>query len=431
MKNITSNNEGFNDEVNKFMQRIEEIKKRFSPLSLEELTEILGLTIKKDDVNKVITFLCCLSAYTENSQLNLSFNAPSSSGKSYIPLEISTLFPQEDVKEIGYCTAQAFYHDVGNYDKNTKVYTIDLERKIIIFVDQPSPEVIKRLRPILSHDKKEIHAKITDKSDKFGLRTKNIMVRGFSAVIFCSAGLTIDEQEATRFMLLSPETSEEKIKNGIKEAIKKESDSGAYHNALKNDAKRLLLAERIKVIKEARVMEIKIHDSKKIEELFLSQNSTLKPRHQRDIKRLLSIIKSLALLNLWHREIEGSGVVLTSDEDVEVGFKLWNEISFSQDLNLPPYVHNIYKEVILPACTGGKKLNRKELLQKYSKVYGRPLEAWKLNKEILPMLENAGLISQEPNPEDKRSMLISPINPTDESTISESDGDNETIETQG
>ena len=51
---------------------------KFQPLAAEELVEILGLTIKKDVVNKVTTFLCQLSAYTESAQFNISYNAPSS-----------------------------------------------------------------------------------------------------------------------------------------------------------------------------------------------------------------------------------------------------------------------------------------------------------------------------------------------------------------
>ena len=92
----------------------------FQPMSLEELLEILGLTIKQDRVNKLITFLCQLSSYTENAQFNISFNAPSSTGKSYIPLEIASLFPREDVKIIGYCSPTAFFHDVSIYDKEQK-----------------------------------------------------------------------------------------------------------------------------------------------------------------------------------------------------------------------------------------------------------------------------------------------------------------------
>jgi len=53
---------------------------KFRPLSSQELPEILGLTIKRDEHNKLTAFLCELSAYTEDSQFNISCNAPSSTG---------------------------------------------------------------------------------------------------------------------------------------------------------------------------------------------------------------------------------------------------------------------------------------------------------------------------------------------------------------
>lgn len=157
---------------------------QFKPLSSQELIKILGLTIKKDEENKLITFLCQLSAYTESSQFNISFNAPSSTGKSYIPTEIARLFPEEDVIEIGYCSPTAFFHDVGEYQKEKKGYLVDLSRKILVFLDQPHTQLLERLRPLLSHDRKEITLKITDKTQKFGLKTKNVLLRGYPSVIF-------------------------------------------------------------------------------------------------------------------------------------------------------------------------------------------------------------------------------------------------------
>ncbi len=116
---------------------------------------------------------------------------------------------------LGYCSPTSFFHDAAGYDKEKNIYIIDLSRKILIFLDQPHNQLLERLRPILSHDKKEIRLKITDKSQKSGLRTKNLIIKGYPSVIFCSAGLNIDEQEGTRFILLSPETSQEKIRDAI------------------------------------------------------------------------------------------------------------------------------------------------------------------------------------------------------------------------
>jgi hypothetical protein len=400
----------------------EHLKEIYPPLSIEELSEILGLTIKKDEVNKLITFFCELSAYSPDSQFNISFNAPSSTGKSYLPIEIGSLFPKGDIIKVGYCSPTAFFHDKGRFIKELEGYYVDLECKVLIFLDQPHTLLLQHLRPLLSHDEKEIKIKITDKSQKFGLKTKNVIIRGFPAVVFCSAGLKIDEQEATRFLLLSPEINQEKIREGILEALKKEADFESYLAQLNNNPKRQLLIERIKAIKEEKIREIKIHDTEKIKEIFFSNHKILQPRHQRDIKRLISLIKSLALLNLWHRQTEDIGVILTSDEDIKEGFRLWKEISFSQELNLPPYTYKIFQEIIIPLYQEKQAgLSRKEIMQGYLRTYNRPIAEWQLRREIIPMLEMAGLITQEQDPDDKRNKLIIPIYPTIESTISNSE----------
>ena len=380
----------------------------FKPITCDDLIKILGLTIKRDETNKVITFLAQLSAYTENSQINISFNAPSSTGKSFIPLEIVSLFPEEDVIKLGNCSPTAFYHEQGEYDKATNTIKVDLSRKILIFLDQPSTQLLERLRSLLSHDEKVIMAKITDKNQKGGNRTKTVAIKGFPAVIFCSAGLRLDEQEATRFLLLSPEISYEKIREAIYEKIKKEADSKNYKDITERDPNRKLLKERILAIKEANIKEIKLGNPELVKELFLKNIKQPKPRHQRDIARVISLIKVLALLNLWFREKDRE-VIIANDTDIKEAFRLWETISESQELNLPPYVLNLYKDVILKAYEAVKRgLSRQEIMKKHFEVYGRFLPDWQLRQWIIPMLETSGLITQEADSFDKRKILISP-----------------------
>jgi hypothetical protein len=392
---------------------------KFKPIKLDELSDILGLTIKKDEENKIVAFLCQLSAYTESAQFNVSFNAPSSTGKSYIPTEIARMFPEKDVLELAQCSPTAFFHDFGEWDDKRKVSIVDLSRKIIIFLDQPHNDLLARLRPVLSHDKKEIMSKITDKSQKFGLRTKNILIRGYPAVIFCTAGLKIDEQEGTRFILLSPETSQEKLREGITEKIRKEIDPEAYRIWLESNPERKLLKERIKAIGRAKIRDVKISSQEELERIFLKEKNMLKPRHQRDIGRLINIIKIFALFNLWFREREGD-VIIASDEDIQDGVNLWKKIAESQEYNLPPFIYNLYQEIILTAweekngnsLTGIKQgLSRQEIVKKHYEIYARPLAIWLLRQQILPMLESAGLISQEKDPMDARKYLVYPTQP--------------------
>jgi hypothetical protein len=135
----------------------------------EELIKILGSTVKHDDTNKFLTLVNLVCNYTDEEQSNIGFLAASSTGKSYLPIEVSTgYFPKEDVILIGYCSPTAFFHEYGTLlpdpedkqdvepEKRRKIRYINLHQKIIIFLDQPHAKLLEHLRPILSHDQKQM-----------------------------------------------------------------------------------------------------------------------------------------------------------------------------------------------------------------------------------------------------------------------------------
>jgi len=380
----------------------EEAKK---PLTVENLLDILGITVKRDNINKTITFLCMLSAYTKNSQFNISFRAPSSTGKSYIPIELADLF--EDVVMIAYSSPTAFYHDTGNWDDEKQAIVIDLERKILIFLDQPHDELLRRLRPLLSHDQKELLYKVTDKRETKGLRTKNVIIRGFPSVIFCTGSLKVDEQEATRNFILSPETTQEKIRESLLLKAMRKGNPLAFEEFLESKPERELLKKRISEIRRTEIRDVIIQNLEKVTERFFEKYTKLKPRHTRDIERLISLIQNLALLNLWCRTRDAENNLYVSDEDIETAFGLFDQIAESQELGIAPYIYILFKDVINPLYRekqGG--VTRKEIATKHYELYGRTIQDWYLRREIIPALESAGLVYQEPDPEDKRRMLI-------------------------
>jgi hypothetical protein len=392
-------------------------------MSPQQLVDILDLTIKHDRENKLAAFLCHLSAYTDSSQFNVMFNAPSSSGKSYIPTQIASLFPPEDVMELGHCTPTAFFHSGLVHDKELNKYIVDLSRKIIIFLDQPHTELLTRIRPILSHDKKEIVVKITDKTEKGGMRTKDVTVRGFPSVIFCTANVRLDEQEATRFLMLSPDISQTKVRDGVRNTITRESDPEAYSNLLNSHVERASLKERIVAIRNANISKISIAPNlvKQVGQIFISESKKSRPRHMRDVKRLLGLVQTFALLNWQWRDLKDCSIT-ANEEDVRAAIELWEIISESQELNLPPYVLDIYKLVVVKACeakNGGSfasfdpsnaflGITRQEALDVHRVAFGEVLDMAKFRQQIIPMLESANLIIQEPDPADRRSMLIYP-----------------------
>ena len=390
---------------------------KFSPMKWEDIIRILSLTIKHDDTNKLIVFLAMLSAFTEDSQFNILLNAPSSSGKSYIPLEIAKLFPEDSLMKLQYVSQTAFFHESGEYDKEKNEMHIRLDRQVIIFIDQPKTDLLSRLRPILSHDEKVMISKITDKSGKWGNKTKSVVIHGYPVAIFCTASTGLDEQEATRFLLLSPETHNAKLRDTVHARILSESDNRESIGIIEANPERWLLKERIELIRSAHIDTIRIRNHEEVEKLFLSGKIHMKPRHQRDVTRFMSLIKMFALLNLPFRK-RSDNTIYTEQEDIDEAWKIWQEVAPGQEYNISPYTMQIYKEIFIPAYRDyneneenfftpedARGVPRKYVIKKHSEIYGRPLSDATWRQEIEPNLVNAGLLITESV---WRNIIISP-----------------------
>jgi hypothetical protein len=279
--------------------RIYEVRR---PTGFDEVADTLGCTIRQDQANKLILLSAGLLTFTEEDQINILMSSESASGKSYVAQEVASYFPSGMVRYIATASPTAFFHDEGTWDKEAHLLRVDLKRKILIFLDQPHYSLMERLRPLLSHDRKELLYKITDKSKRGALRTKNVILEGYPTVVFCAAKLSLDEQERTRAFLLSPQTNQEKLQESILLKIKRDGDRQAFASWVSSHPKRRWLKARILAIMEAGIQEIIIGDQEAVYSRFLKTHSRLAPRHQRDISRIMSLIKAHALLNLWHRE---------------------------------------------------------------------------------------------------------------------------------
>lgn len=397
----------------------------------EELTEItvkdiqdgLNATIKYDNVNKVICFLGMTTAYiSDGSQQNILFNALSSTGKSHTALEVSKLFPKEDILRYDACSKKAFFHESGGeYDKEKNERIIDFTGKIMIFTDQPRPDLMAELRPLLSHDNPELIAKITDKNEQGSNATKTVILRGFPVFVYCTANSKYDEQEATRFIVLSPEIRQEKLQAGVSQSIYKESNSEEFKKEVENNPHRKRLIERIKFVKYSRVKRVVIKSPELIEEKFKKLNHFWKPRHQRDNKKIIGLVKALALLNNHNRERTGD-TIFASTEDINIAFSLWESIYESQELGVSPYLADIYKKVIIPEYEAQKNawnpdwkhnlfqgIDRASICRKYKEVFDIDISAWKLRQEILFSLQSSGLIEQVEDEKNRRNKLVKPI----------------------
>jgi hypothetical protein len=392
----------------RLIELTEEITKE---VSFEHIADILSTSIKKDKAPKLITFCGMLLSQTNEDQLNIGYQAESSSGKSYIPLEVSTYFPREEIEEIASASPTAFYHDGGTWDDEKRALICDLKHKNLIFMDMPGFQLLEKLRPMLSHDRDELRYKITDKNQKYGLRTKNVIIRGYPSVFFCSTKTDPDEQEKTRMLLLSPQTDQEKLREALELAALRKSNPEEYRKRILQDPKRAWLTDRISSIRQWGIREIIIpEDGKAVYDRFMKEHQYLMPRHQRDFPRIFSFIKAHALLNCFNRKkLEGDmTAIVATQSDIDAGFALYKEIEQSNELGLSPYVFNIYQEVVAPLLDPNIGVLREDILKKYYEVRHKTLSPQTLKADIIPQLEAVGLIRQEADKEDRRRMLVYP-----------------------
>lgn len=404
-------------------------------ITLKEVAEVLSLTIVDDYSNKLIIFLVMLSAYTKQSQLNVTLNAPSATGKTFLATQIAHLFPKEDKIERSGASPTSFFYGEGVLDKERKAKIVSLERKILIFFEQPDPALQARLRALLSHDGKELTHALTNRN-KGTNRTEKIIIEGYAATVFCSANMRLDEQETTRAILVSPEVTEVKIRQAIRQMIKRVSNETEFAKWLEIQPERIALMNRIVAIRDEHVEDIIITnpDAIAINKRVEAMLKKLKASDTRHTEHLMRLIQVIALLNVWHRRQPDDSVV-ANQNDIDQAFKLWGDFFESQNLGIPPAVLSIYKKYIVPAYMEKFKgadtderiamtdnrtgLTSQELSAYYMQEEGTVLNNDQLRKQILPQLQAAGLIEVEKpktmdNKTDRRTRHIFPKLLTDD-----------------
>ncbi len=80
-----------------------------------EICEAYSTVIKRDLATIAISFLGLLLTYTDRNQIVIQFKADSSTGKSYIPIEIVMLFPNQDtdILKLAGASPTSFIHEAN------------------------------------------------------------------------------------------------------------------------------------------------------------------------------------------------------------------------------------------------------------------------------------------------------------------------------
>lgn len=389
----------------------------FKEMGIKELAEVLSSTIACDEVNKCILFLGMLTAYTDSDQLAICLLGESSSGKTYLTQEVSKYFPKEDVRDYAGATPTSIKYSGVLCDDGK--YHVNLERLILLFTEMPDPKLLKNLRAVLSHDKKSNSFLATDVGAA-KKKTQDIVLDGLPAVVYCSANLQLNSQETTRAILLSPETSIEKIQKAAELSIKRSTDPEGYERSLEENAARKELMRRVRYIKDLKIHSVLIKNKEMLQAKFMEINKNLESRTPRDVSHAVSIVKAMAMLNAFNR-MDSMGNIVANDSDIEAGLKLWAAVAETQAYGSIAPVINFYWDRIVPAYEfnirmrgnnqyADEGISTKDFLE-YCRMFTKePIRKYSsILKEYLPILEQIHLIERVKSSVDGRILLIRPL----------------------
>lgn len=376
-------------------------------ITMGQVGEWLSVTIKQDDHSKKILFLLSLLTYTDSDQANIALKGDSSSGKTWIAQRIVELHPDDSKVIRAYSSPTSFFHTAGEWDADKKCRTINYERKLVLWQDMPTPDLLQRLRPVLAHDKKETTYEWTDKTAKSGFKARKSIVRGFFTTIFCSADSIYNEQELTRMFFISPSDDPTKIREAVKLRAEYEADPEAYTTKIQKHEGLTTLRKRIEAIKRANIRNIKVPFACQIADEFLKERPHVIPRHSRDYPRLMSLIKAHALLNFANRNLDENRDITATETDAEVGKQLYKAICESNELGLDPQSYDLWMNIIGPLLSR-QEATMTDIAIQYTTIKNRRIGDRTL-KRILIQLQATGLIEETVNPKDRRTKIFKRI----------------------
>ena len=425
---------------------------------LEEIIDTCSKEIKEEKDNIKQILLTIFSAWTNNPQ-NTRILAPSGEGKTYLVTKLATLFPKENIIILAKATPQSFKYALSAkvIENGTGIYQeyaealkpleeefkksknneekeeikqqirglrdsacdlVDFTNKVIILVDSQSFELFESLKSTLSHDQQEIKSFSVNKSRSGTIQGQKFIIRGFPAVIYCSAK---DEQQKdttdeinTRFNTISLNASPTKYRKML--------ELEALHSSLPDSIyqEEVISEEEIEELKETITDVIQSVEeygkcwnpfSMGLQKLFSDDGGF----RTRQFKILNNNITVHTLVNAKQRsKIIHDGVTtpVATRLDIDQACKLTKESK-----EIQPYKIKYFNDYIRPAILeiGNTKnviegevkcLTAREIAEYITKK-GRFTDRQRLQETILRPLIDHGFLEEFEDPDNKRRNIYS------------------------
>lgn len=337
--------------------------------------------------------------------------------------------PKKDAEE-----KQALIDELEELVETAKT-EIDLSGKILVFLEPPHRELWNLLKPILSHDLVKIDFSYVDRTDREGIVTKKVVVKGWPACIFCSArdesAWEVWPEIQSRFLITSPNMNNQKyFEANMLIAQKKGLPNLLKQHVLVSDKDLDTEKQCVEFLKiQIKSFYAANHASydKNTNSVWIPYGGILsealpssKGSDNRVTERIFSFLNVIALAKGHLRPKLEYGpeilVIATLDDLAEV-------LHITQNVSgMPTHKMQFFKEIFVPLFNSKKTLDEdgnksekriavttRQLADYYKQETGKVLTTDAVRKIYLEELENNGYIDKEDSELDKRLKIYWPI----------------------
>ena len=433
----------------------------------EFLVKTTKKTVRQEDVLIRQILYAGFSAFTDDP-INLGVMGPTSEGKTYPIMETFQYFPNDIVWNIGKMSTMVLVRkkgilvDSNNQPIESKVlelkqkisiekdekkisefkeqisklrsdatHLIDLNGKILVFLEQPKPDLWEIIKPILSHDNKEISFDYVDNEKPRTLdgdKVQKVIVRGWPAFVYCSAkdesNWSVWPEIQSRFLISSPNMRKEKYEeSNLLIAQRKGLPSFIQEQVIVSEHDRKASKDCVShLIQQLNAIQLQnsiwIHYGEILAEALKAEKGT----DVRNAKRIFSFLNIIPLVKSECRQrlsINGNTSIIAMLDDLS------EVLAITQNLNgIPAFKMKFLREIFCPKFYSKKEPDKskdgkieedeiavttKDLKEYYRSKFGKIITTDSIRKTYLNELHNNGLIEEEESKIDKRQNIYKPL----------------------
>jgi hypothetical protein len=361
------------------------------PKLLDKFIEVTNRWVVRDEVIRRLCLRAYVSAFTDDP-INLALLGRDSIGKTYNAVVVSKLLPEQHVWCLGGLSPTALANDYGVWDSDNRCFIVDLNQKILIFLEPPPKETLDRLKPILSHDRTEVTYKVTQKTKGGQLRTVTTHLRGWPVVVICAAKTGYVSEYSTRWLTATPEISVTKTKDALRKLAEITANPKFFERVEEVQIWRAFFA----LIAKRAVIKVRVPYAPILAEHF----SIRGPETMRVFKLFLRLIKANAALHVAQRRVDEDGYLLADYEDFTQVLEDFKLIAAPTFLGVSGDALNLYSNL-----QGRSDLRFEDIEAAARDVFGSDVPESNLRDLYIKRLVEAGLLKERTDPLDKRRII--------------------------